>query len=108
MRQILVDCARSKYSQKRSGKFQQVSLDEASLFASRPDANLVELDDALTALSEVDPRKARVVELRFFGGLSSEEAGEVLKIAADTVWRDWDLAKSWLYRQMKHAARKAR
>jgi len=85
-----------------------VSLDEASLFASRPDANLVELDDALTALAAVDPRKARVVELRFFGGLSLEETGEVLKISADTVWRDWDLAKSWLYRQMKRPARKPR
>jgi RNA polymerase sigma factor (TIGR02999 family) len=108
MRQILVNYARSKNSQKRGGGFQQVSLDEASLFASRPDANLVELDDALTALWQVDPRKAQVVELRFFGGLSLEETAEVLTISADTVWRDWDLAKGWLYRAMKHAARKPR
>jgi RNA polymerase sigma-70 factor, ECF subfamily len=108
MRQVLVHYARSKNSQKRGGKFRQVSLNQASLFASRPDANLVELDDALTALAEVDPRKAQVVELRFFGGLSLEEAAEVLKISTDTVWRDWDLAKGWLYREMKHAARKSR
>ena len=69
MRQILVDYARSKFpKEKRGGEFRQVPLDEAYLFASRPDANLVELDDALTALAQVDPRKARVVELRFFGG----------------------------------------
>ena len=74
---------------------------------SRPDADLVELDDALTALAEVDPRKARVVELRFFGGLNLEEAAEVLKVSADTVWRDWDFAKGWLYREMKHAARRS-
>lgn len=108
MRQILVDYARFKNSQKRGGGFQQVSLDEASLFVSRPDANLVELDEALTALAQVDSRKARVVELRFFGGLSLEETAEVLKISADTVWRDWDLAKGWLYRAMKRAARKPR
>ena len=106
MRQILVHYARSKISQKRGGGFQRVSLDEASLFASRPDANLTELDDALTALARVDPRKARVVELRFFGGLSLEETAEALKISADTVWRDWDLAKGWLYREMKHPAGK--
>jgi RNA polymerase sigma-70 factor, ECF subfamily len=106
MRQVLVHYARSKNSQKRSGKFRQVPLDKASLFSSRPDANLIGLDEALTALEKVDPRKAQVVELRFFGGLSLEEAAEVLKISADTVWRDWDLAKGWLYREMKHAARK--
>ena len=105
MRQILVNYAHSKTTQKRGGGFQRVSLDEASLFASRPDANLVELDDALTALAQIDPRKARVVELRFFGGLSLEETAEALKVSADTVWRDWDLAKGWLYREMKHAAR---
>ena len=108
MRQILVDYARLKNSRKRGGGFRQVTLDETCLLASRPDANLVELDDALTALAQVDPRKARVVELRFFGGLSLEETAEVLKISADTVWRDWDLAKGWLYRAMKHAAGKPR
>ncbi len=104
MRQILVHYARSRYSQKRGGRFRQVSLAEASVLSTRPDADLVELDEALTTLSTVDPRKARVVELRFFGGLSLEEAAAVLKISPDTVWRDWDLARSWLYREMKHAA----
>ena len=106
MRQILVHYARSRDSQKRGGRFRQISLEEASIFAPRPDADLVELDDALTALAEVDHRKAQVVELRFFGGLNLEEAAEVLKVSADTVWRDWDFAKGWLYREMKHAARK--
>jgi RNA polymerase sigma-70 factor (ECF subfamily) len=106
MRQILVHYARSQDSEKRSGKFRQVSLAEVAILSARPDADLVELDDALTALSRVDPRKARVVELRFFGGLSLEEAATVLAISPDTVWRDWDLARSWLYREMKHAAGK--
>ena len=103
MRQILVHYARSRDARKRGGEFRQVSLDEGSILAPRPDADLVELDDALTALAAIDARKARVVELRFFGGLSLEEAAAVLKVSADTVWRDWDLAKSWLYREMKRA-----
>jgi RNA polymerase sigma factor (TIGR02999 family) len=106
MRQILVHYARSRNSQKRGGRFRQVSLDEASICVPRPDADLVELDDALTALAQIDPRKARVVELRFFGGLSLEEVADVLKVSADTVWRDWDLARCWLFREMKHAARR--
>ena len=101
MRQILVHYARSRDSQKRGGNFRQVSLDEASIMTPRPDADLVELDDALTALAAASPRMAQVVELRFFGGLSLEESAAVLKVSADTVWRDWDLAKSWLYREMK-------
>ncbi|MGA2260705.1 MAG: sigma-70 family RNA polymerase sigma factor [Acidobacteriota bacterium] len=106
MRQILVHMARSSQAQKRGGRFRQVSLEDASIVAPRPDADLIELDDALTVLAEVDPRKARVVELKFFGGLNLEEIAEVLKVSADTVWRDWDLAKSWLYREMKRAARR--
>jgi DNA-directed RNA polymerase specialized sigma24 family protein len=66
----------------------------------------VELDDALTALAAIDSRKARVVELRFFGGLTLEEIAEVPNVSADTVWRDWDLARCWLFREMKHAARR--
>ncbi len=105
MRQVLVCCAKSRDAQKRGGRFRQVSLVESAIMAPRPDADLAELDDALTALARVDPRKARVVELRSFGGLSLEETAEVLKISADTVWRDWDLAGSWLCREMKHKAR---
>lgn len=106
MRQILVHMARSRNAQKRGGQFRQVSLDDASIIAPRPDADLIELDDALTVLAEVDPRKAKVVELKFFGGLNLEEIADVLKVSADTVWHDWDLAKSWLYREMKRAARR--
>jgi len=104
MRQILVHSARSRDAKKREGKIRQVSLDESAVFVSKPDADLVELDDALTALAEIDARKAKVVELRFFGGMTLEEAAEVLKISADTVWHDWDLAKTWLYREMSHRA----
>ena len=102
MRQILVHFARSRDSRKRGGRFCQISLSKAALFATEPDADLVKLDDALTALAAIDPRKARVVELRFFGGFSLEETAEVLKVSADTVWRDWDLARTWLWREMKN------
>ncbi len=106
MRQILVHMARSRDAQKRGGNFRQASLDDSTIAAPRPDADLIELDDALKALAEVDARKARVVELKFFGGLNLEEIAEVSKVSADTVWRDWDLAKCWLYREMKHSARR--
>jgi RNA polymerase sigma-70 factor (ECF subfamily) len=103
MRQILVHFARSRDSQKRGSKFRQVSLSKAGPFARKSYADLVKLDDALMALAKIDPRKAKVVELRFFGGLSLAEVAEVLKVSADTVWRDWDLAKTWLWRQIKPA-----
>jgi len=106
MRQILVDCARSRNAQKRGGKIRRVSLSEAAVFASRPGADLIGLDEALTALAKIDPRRAKVVELRFFGGLTLEEAAEVLEVSADTVWHDWDLAKTWLFREMKHRAKR--
>jgi len=105
MRQILVHFARARDSQKRGGNYRQVSLDEAAVFRPEPGADLIQLDEALAALAEIDPRKAKVVELRFFGGLSLEEAAEVLKVSADTVWRDWDLAKTWLYREMGHGGK---
>src|SRR5262249_58565496 len=91
---------------KRGGKVQRVSLDEALISSQEPDADLVALDDALTALASVDPRKARVVELRFFGGLSVEETAEVLKVSTDTVLRDWRLAKMWLMREMNRTGRR--
>ncbi len=106
MRRILVDGARSRYAQKRGGRIRRVSLSDSVIFASEPDADLIELDDALTALAEVDERRAKVVELRFFGGMTLEEAAEVLNVSADTVWHDWDLAKTWLYREMKHRAKR--
>jgi RNA polymerase sigma factor (TIGR02999 family) len=103
MRQILVHYARARDAEKRGGAVCHVSLDECTVSAPAPGADLLALEEALTALERFDPRKARVVELRFFGGLTLEEAAEVLKVSADTVWRDWDLAKTWLYREMSHA-----
>jgi RNA polymerase sigma-70 factor, ECF subfamily len=105
MRQILVHFARSRDAQKRGGQYRRVSLAESAIMASHGDADLLELDDALRALAEIDPRKAEVVELRFFGGLSLEETAEVLKSSVNIVWRDWDVAKSWLYREMRHGAK---
>ncbi len=100
MREILVHYARSRDAQKRGGGLRQIALDESALPAAVPDSNLLDLDDALSALNSFDARKARVVELRFFGGLTLEETGEVLNVSTDTVARDWDYAKTWLYRRM--------
>jgi RNA polymerase sigma-70 factor (ECF subfamily) len=102
MRQILVDFARSRHQLKRGGQVQRVSLDEALVGSKEPDADLVSLDDALSALAAVDSRKSQVVELRFFGGLSVEETAEVLKVSTDTVLRDWRMAKLWLLRELSH------
>jgi RNA polymerase sigma factor (TIGR02999 family) len=100
MRRILVDFARSRNYQKRGGGARQVSFDEALEISTEQSADLVALDDALTALAAVDPRKGQVVELRFFGGLSVEETAHVLKVSSDTVMRDWKMAKVWLLREM--------
>jgi RNA polymerase sigma factor (TIGR02999 family) len=105
MRRILVDFARTRGYQKRGGNTRKVSLDESLLVSPEPDVDLVKLDDALKALAGVDPRKAKVVELRFFGGLSEEEAAEVLKVSRDTVKRDWRLAKVWLLEEMSDEGR---
>ena len=100
MRRILVDFARSRGCQKRGGSALHISLDEAPSVCQEPDADLLALDDALKALSHVDERKSRVVELRFFGGLSAEETAAVLKVSVETVGRDWKLAKVWLLREL--------
>lgn len=100
MRRILVDFARARGYQKRGGGALHMSLDEAPSVCNEPDANLVALDDALKVLADVDGRKSKVVELRFFGGLSVEETAEVLRVSADTVVRDWRLAKVWLLREL--------
>jgi RNA polymerase sigma factor (TIGR02999 family) len=101
MRQILVDLARAATYQKRGGKAEHVPLDKDHLFASpQPDRTLLALDDALRTLSTVDERKARTVELRFFGGLNVRETAEILKVSCETVQRDWKFAKSWLYREL--------
>ena len=98
MRRVLVDFARERGYRKRGGGRCRVTLDESLLIAHAPDADLVALDDALNALSEVDARKSRAIELRFFGGLSIEEAAVVLEVSPETVKRDCRLAKAWLLR----------
>jgi RNA polymerase sigma factor (TIGR02999 family) len=100
MRRILTDHARARQYAKRGGGAQVVSLDEAPEVSQKPRADLVALDDALKRLAAVDERKSRVVELRYFGGLSVEETGEVLKVSPETVMRDWKLAKAWLLREL--------
>ena len=100
MRRILVDFARAKNYQKRGGGAQAVTLDEA-LVVAEPGRDLVALDEALDALAKMDERKAKVVEMRFFGGLSVEETAAALGVSPDTVMRDWRLAKAWLLRELK-------
>jgi RNA polymerase sigma factor (TIGR02999 family) len=101
MRRILVDYARSKGYQKRGGGAVRVTFDEGLPVVGGRDQDLVAVDDALEALAKVDERKSRVVELRFFGGLSVEETATVLKVSPDTVMRDWKLAKAWLLRELR-------
>ncbi len=100
MRRILIDFYRSRGYQKRGAGAVPISLDEAPSVGYEPDANLVALDDALRALAAFDERKSKVVELRFFGGLSIEETAEVLKVSPETVVRDWKLSKIWLLREL--------
>jgi RNA polymerase sigma factor (TIGR02999 family) len=100
MRQILTDFARSRLSQKRGRDVRRISLDETLEVSVEPRADLVALNDALNRLAAIDPRKSKVVELRFFGGLNAEEAAEVLKVSPHTVLRDWKLAKVWLHREL--------
>jgi RNA polymerase sigma factor (TIGR02999 family) len=99
MRRILVDHAR-RHNLKRGGAIQHVALEDTAVLGGDRDENLVVLDDALQALARIDLRKAQVVELRFFGGLSVEETAEVLKVSPVTVMRDWSTARTWLYREM--------
>ena len=100
MRRVLIDHARSKGYQKRGGGMRPVSLDEALVTSPQRGSDLLALDEALTRLSKLDPRKGRLVELRFFGGLSVEETAAILKVSPFTVIRDWNFAKAWLHREM--------
>jgi len=102
MRRILVDYARNRGYAKRGGSALQVSLDEELIVSEERSAEVVALDDALQSLARLDERKSRLVELRFFGGLSIEETAEVLGVSPGTVMRDWTLAKAWLRREMSH------
>ncbi|HWQ31685.1 MAG TPA: sigma-70 family RNA polymerase sigma factor [Blastocatellia bacterium] len=100
MRHILVQFAREQQAARRGGQAIQVSLSEAVTVSARLNPDLVKLDDALTTLEKLDPRQARTVELRFFGGLSLEEAAEVLRVSVSTVRRDWRMAQAWLHQQL--------
>ena len=101
MRRILVDHARSRGYQKRGGEALKVTFDEGLPVTAEPAMDLVALDEALKALAAVDERKSRVIELRFFGGLSVEETASVLSVSPETVMRDWKLAKAWLMRELR-------
>jgi RNA polymerase sigma factor (TIGR02999 family) len=103
MRHILVDYARSHHTEKRGGGTQMIALDDAPVVSTERASEIVALDDALKNLSAADERKGRVVELRYFGGLSVEETAEVLKVSPVTVMRDWRFAKTWLLRELSKA-----
>ena len=101
MRRVLVDHARSRDSEKRGGaEARKVSLDEAATLADERAAEMIALDDALTSLAELDPRKSQIVELRYFGGLEIEETALVVKVSAATVKREWNAARLWLHREI--------
>jgi len=100
MRRILVDHARRRGNQKRGGGAPKIALDEALIISAERAVEVVALDEALARLAEIDQRKSRLVELRFFGGLSIEEAAEVLKVSPGTVMRDWTFTKAWLRREI--------
>ena len=104
MRRILIDYARSRQYAKRGGGAPKVALDEVVIVSPERAAEMIALDDALTALANHDERKSRIVELRFFGGLSIEETAEVLGVSPGTVMKDWTLAKAWLQREMDRSA----
>jgi RNA polymerase sigma factor (TIGR02999 family) len=100
MRRILIDHARRYEYTKRGGRAQRISLDEAAVVAKERGRELLALDEALNRLGEMDQRRSQVVELRFFGGLDNDEISALLKISANTVTRDWNLARAWLYREL--------
>jgi RNA polymerase sigma-70 factor (ECF subfamily) len=107
MRRILVDHARGLCRAKRGGAAGHLPLDEDLVFSPAKSAALVALDEALEELGRMDPRKAKVVELRYFGGLSVEEAAEALRVHPNTIIRDWSLARAWLKRELAHEAANA-
>jgi len=103
MRRVLVDHARTRGAVKRGGAYRQVSLDEALMLTSDQSDEIVAIDEALSRLAQLDPRQGRVVELRFFGGLTEDETAHVLGVATRTVKRDWRVAKAWLHGELKTA-----
>jgi RNA polymerase sigma factor (TIGR02999 family) len=104
MRRILVDHARARGGSRRGGAWQRVNFDEALMIASDATSGLSELDDALMSLGRLDPRKSQLVELRLFGGLTNEEASQVLGVSHRTIDRDWQFAKAWLARELQSGA----
>ena len=104
MRRILVDFARARAYRKRGGGLVAVSLDQAAFVSDDKGADLVALDEALLSLAKLNSRQSKVVELRFFGGLSVKETAEVLKVSSGTVERDWSLARAWLHRELSKSA----
>jgi RNA polymerase sigma-70 factor (ECF subfamily) len=106
MRQVLVDHARSRGYRKRGGGARRVPLDTALLITPEPELDVLAVDRALDAFAKIDPRKSQVVELRFFGGLSVEETADVLGLSAETVKRDWRVAKLWLARELQASRRR--
>jgi RNA polymerase sigma factor (TIGR02999 family) len=102
MRRILVEFARARGSKKRGARPREISLDESCAVSTDSDPDLIAVDDALNSLAKVDARQAKVVELRFFGGLSEEETADVLGVSRLTVIRDWKSAKLWLLHELKH------
>jgi RNA polymerase sigma factor (TIGR02999 family) len=100
MRRILVDAARARGAEKRGGDAVRVSVEEAAVLSSEPNAAMVALDEALQGLAKIAPRQAKVVELRYFGGLSVEQTVEVMGVSERTVMRDWEFAKVWLSREL--------
>lgn len=101
MRRILVDHARAHARSKRGGGAQIVSLDEAAIVSQAKAAEMISIDEALTRLNEVDPSKSRIVEMKFFGGLTTDEIAEVEKVSSRTIEREWRRAKAWLYREVQ-------
>ena len=101
MRRILIDAARARHALKRGGGEAVLAINEEVVGLNKKPLDVLSLDEALTRLSALDQRKSQVVEYRFFGGMSVEETAEVLKVSAETVQRDWRLAKVWLYRELK-------
>jgi len=106
MRRILVEFARARGRHKRGAGARNVTFDDAAVIAPGPGEDLVSVDEALEALAAIEPRQAKVVEMRFFGGMTEEETAEMLGVSTDTVLRDWKKAKLWLWREMKQGGRK--
>lgn len=97
MRRILIDSARKHTADKRGGKGQKVSLEEVAVISPNPDSSLLALDEALNSLALIDPQQSRIVELRYFGGLTIEETAKVMNLSAATIKREWAMARAWLY-----------